>query len=227
MIIVTSGERIPVDGRVLRGRGLVDERMIRGAHGLSRKQPDDEVFAGSFVLLGELYIEVLQRGPETQVARLGRIMLEATTMPHGERTPSLRGEEFAEQAVAPTMAIAGLGLLIGDLSTTGAILRPDYATGPGAAFPLETLQAIALSLRHGILIRNPEAIERLATANVLIVEHHPAPRAYRTRGRCYRGLPGLFRERFTALCRNCLSRSRRRTCSRTYQGMPGTNDYIA
>ena len=101
-------------------------------------------------------------------------MLEATTAPHGSRTPTLRGEEFAEQTVAPTMAIAGLGLLIGDISTAGAILRPDYATGPGVAFPLETLQAIALCLRHGILIREPEAIERLATADMLILEHHAA-----------------------------------------------------
>ena len=143
-------------------------------HGLSRKQPDDEVFAGSTIQLGELHIEVLRHGSETQVATLARIMLEATTAPHGSRTPTLRGETFAEQTVAPTMAIAGLGLLIGDISTAGAILRPDYATGPGVAFPLETLQAIALCLRHGILIREPEAIERLATADLLILDHHVA-----------------------------------------------------
>ena len=84
------------------------------------------------------------------------------------------GRQFAEQTVAPTMAIAGSDYLIGDISTAGAILRPDYATGPGVAFPLETLQAVALSLRHGILIRDAEAIERLATVDVLILEHHVA-----------------------------------------------------
>jgi cation transport ATPase len=174
VIVVSAGEQIPADGRILQGRGLVDERMIRGVHGISRKQPDDEVFAGSTIQLGELQIEVLRHGSETQVARLARLMLEATTAPHGSRAPTLRGEEFAEQTVAPTMAIAGLGLLIGDITTAGAILRPDYATGPGVAFPLETLQAIALSLRHGILIREPEAIERLATADMLILENHAA-----------------------------------------------------
>ena len=174
VIVVSAGEQIPVDGRILQGRGLVDERMIRGLHGLSRKQPDDEVFAGSTIQLGELHIEVLRHGSQTRVARLAQIMLEATTLPHGSRTPTLHGETFAEQTVAPTMAIAGLGLLIGDISTAGAILRPDYATGPGVAFPLETLQAIALCLRHGILIRAPEAIERLATADLLIIEHHAA-----------------------------------------------------
>jgi cation transport ATPase len=174
VIVVSAGEQIPADGRILQGRGLVDERMIRGIHGISRKQPDDKVFAGSTIQLGELQIEVLQHGSETRVAKLARIMLEVTNAPPGSRTPTMRGEEFAEQTVAPTMAIAGLGLLMGDISTAGAILRPDYATGPGVAFPLETLQAIALSLRHGILIREPEAIERLATADVLILEHHAA-----------------------------------------------------
>jgi cation transport ATPase len=172
VIVVSAGEQIPADGRIIQGRGLVDERMIRGVHGISRKQPDDEVFASSTVQLGELQIEVLRHGSETRVARLARIVLEATTAAHGSRSPTLRGEEFAEQTVAPTMAIAGLGLLIGDITTAGAILRPDYATGPGVAFPLETLQAIALSLRHGILVREPEAIERLAMADVLILEHH-------------------------------------------------------
>ena len=72
------------------------------------------------------------------------------------------------------MAIAGLGLLVGDVSTAGAILRPDYATGPGLAFPLETLQAVALCIRHGIVIRDHDALERLATTDLLILDHHAA-----------------------------------------------------
>ena len=174
VILVSAGEMIPADGRVLAGRGLVDERMVLGLEGSSRKQPDDPVFAGSTLRLGELQIEVTQHGPNTRLATLARITLAATTLPHGSRTPTLRGETFAEQTVAPTMAVAGLGLLVGDVSTAAAILRPDYATGPGIAFPLETLQAIALCLRHGILIREPEALERLATADLLILEHHSA-----------------------------------------------------
>jgi cation transport ATPase len=174
VVVVSAGEQIPVDGRILQGRGLVDERMIRGLGGLSRKHPDDEVFAGSTIQLGELYIKVQRHGSETRVAALARVTLEATTAPHGAQALTLCGETFAEQTVAPTMAIAGLGLLIGDISTAGAILRPDYATGPGVAFPLETLQAIALCLRHGILVREPEAIERLAIVDLLILEHHLA-----------------------------------------------------
>ena len=194
VIMVSAGEQVPVDGRILEGRGLVDERMIRGLEGLSRKQPDDEVFAGSTIQLGELHIEVLRHGLQTRIATLARITLEATNVPHGSRTPTLRGETFAEQTVAPTMAIAGLGLLIGDISTAGAILRPDYATGPGVAFPLETLQAIALCLRHGILIRQPEAIERLATADLLILEYHCALEHTELEVDTIQAFPGHFEE---------------------------------
>ena len=81
VIMVSAGERIPADGRVLEGRGLVDERMVRGVEGLSRKQPDDVVLAGSTLRLGELRIEVLRHGAETQVAALARATLAATSRP--------------------------------------------------------------------------------------------------------------------------------------------------
>ena len=110
VIVVSAGEQIPADGRVLQGRGLVDERMIRGLEGLSRKQPDDEVFAGSTIRLGELHIEVLRHGSKLG-SRQWHDASGGTTAPRGSRTPTQRGETFAEQTVAPTMAIAGLGLL--------------------------------------------------------------------------------------------------------------------
>jgi cation transport ATPase len=174
VILVSAGELIPADGRVLEGRGLADEQMVRGVEGLIRKQPDDEVFAGSTLRFGELHIKVLRHGPETRAAALARATLAAITGPHGLRTPARHGEMFAEQTVAPTLAMAGLGLLVGDVTTAGAILAPDYATGPRLAFPLETMQVIALCIRHGIVIRDPEAIECLATADLLILDHHPA-----------------------------------------------------
>ena len=171
VILVSAGELIPADGLVVQGHGLVDERVVRGTEGLVRKDADDEVFAGSTLCRGELRIKVLRHGPQTRAAELTRAMLAAIAPPLGTRTPTLRGEKFAEQTILPTMAIAGLGLLVGDASTAGAILRPDYASGPGLAFPFETLQAVALCIRHGIVIRNPESLERLATVDLLLLDH--------------------------------------------------------
>ena len=62
VILISAGEQIPVDGRILSGHGLVDERLVRGADGLNRKRPDDIVLAGSTLRFGELHVEVLRRG---------------------------------------------------------------------------------------------------------------------------------------------------------------------
>ena len=68
VILISAGEQIPVDGRVVRGQGLVDEQLIRGVRGLNRKGTDDTALAGSTLQLGELHVEVTQQGTHTQAA---------------------------------------------------------------------------------------------------------------------------------------------------------------
>ena len=174
MIQLSAGEQIPLDGRVLKGQGLVDERLIRGVHGLNRKGSDDTVLAASTLRLGELQIEVGRQGPPSRAAALAKAIQAVTAPAPGSQTLIQRGEQLAERAIIPTIAFAGLGLLVGGVSTVGAILRPDYATGPGLAFPLETLQAVTLCLRHGLVIRNLESLERVVASNLLIIDHSPA-----------------------------------------------------
>ncbi len=174
VILISAGEQIPVDGRVVAGHGLADERLIRGVHGLNRRGPEEVVLAGTTLLFGELQVEVLRQGAQTQAAGLARAIQAVTTPAPSSRTVSLQGELLAERTIMPTMAMAGLGLLVGGAGTAGAILRPDYATGPGVAFPLETLQAAALCLRHGIVICNADSLERVAASDLLIINHSSA-----------------------------------------------------
>ncbi len=70
--------------------------------------------------------------------RIAQTLLDITAPTPRNWALNKDGEEFAGRAVAPTFLAAGAGLFIGDLSTAGAILRPDYATGIGLAASLET-----------------------------------------------------------------------------------------
>jgi len=63
-------------------------------------------------------------------------------------------------------------LVVGDLTTAGAILRPDYATGVRLAVPLETLRDVKLAMRQGALVRTGDAFGRLATTSWIILEDH-------------------------------------------------------
>ena len=66
-IVVEEGEMVPADGWLAGGFAVVDERLVRGVAGLSRKEAGDPVFAGSFAIEGRLYLEV--SGPARPPAR--------------------------------------------------------------------------------------------------------------------------------------------------------------
>jgi Cu2+-exporting ATPase len=86
------------------------------------------------------------------------------------------GEAFAHRAVGPTLAIAGLGLLVGDATTAAAILRPDYATGPGMGVALHLLQDLANAAQDGVLIRDPAALRHFAEIDTIVFDDLPTLR---------------------------------------------------
>ena len=113
LILVSAGEKVSVDGRVVRGHALVDERMIRGSAGMSRKSPDDEIYAGSIVVAGNLQVETHHQGSKTRAATLARAAMAAAVHQPGGHSISREGEKFATRIVVPTLATAGLGLYLG------------------------------------------------------------------------------------------------------------------
>jgi Cu2+-exporting ATPase len=173
VVLVSPGEKLSVDGRILRGCGVLDERVVRGASGMTRKGPEEFVLAGSIVVSGDLQIEALRPGSRTRAAALGRIALAATALPAGIKTPTLKGEKHASRLIIPTLAAAGVGYSMGGFPMALAVLDTDFASGPGMAYPLESLQALALCFQQGIVVRDPEALERLARADLLLLEHLP------------------------------------------------------
>jgi Cu2+-exporting ATPase len=173
-IIVDEGETVPVDGRLLSGPAVVDERHVTGALGLTRKQPGDAIFAGSRSLSGMLEIEASKLGGETRAARLGHELAAAAIQMPTDLSLTAHGEAFARRAVAPTLAAAGVGLLFGDLTTASAILRPDYATGPGLGASALLLRHSALCAEGGVILRDATAFERLAASDIVIFDDDSA-----------------------------------------------------
>ena len=172
-VVVAAGEAVPADGRVIGGEGIVDERSVRGLEGASRKRSGDSVLAGSTVLAGTLRIEVARLGEGTRASSIVRALVAATNPAAGPISSIPRAKAFADRAVGPALATAGVGLLLGDLSAAGAILAPDYSTGPGVAVPLETLRNAAVCARRGIVVRQPDVFERLARVDLIVLDDDP------------------------------------------------------
>jgi cation transport ATPase len=190
LILVSPGEKLPVDGRIVRGHGLIDERLVRGTSGMTRKSPEESILAGSIVLSGDFQVETRRYGPGTRAASLARVALVAANHHPGTKTPTQRGERFASRMVAPTLATAGLGFSLGGFPMALAILDTDFASGPGLAYPLETLQALSLCYQQGIVVRDPDALDRLAQVDVFLLDRHPALEATDPEVAAVRVFPG-------------------------------------
>jgi cation transport ATPase len=169
-----AGEVVAADAHVLGGAALVDETALRGTPSPVRRVAGDQVFAGSKLIAGALDLEVVRSGDATQAARIAQALKGITASTPQNWALSPDGEEFAGRAVAPTFFAAAAGLVVGDLTTAGAILRPDYATGVGLAAPLETLCGVKLAMRNGAIVCRGDAFGRLATTSWILLEDNEA-----------------------------------------------------
>jgi cation transport ATPase len=175
-VYAEAGETLSVDGRVISGAALVHETPLSSARASVRKIPGDEVYAGSLVLEGRIGVEVLRTGGETRAAQISRAVFRAAaTLPDH---PALKRTALTltDRTVAPTLATAGVGLVVGDLFTVGAILHQDWLSGAELAVPLETLRNIRLAAGSGAVVQRPDALQRLSESRFLVLEDQPALR---------------------------------------------------
>ena len=171
VVVLRLGDMIPVDGWVMEGEARVDERLVRGVQGLSAKSKGDWVYAGSLLFDGQLKVKVIRAGKRTRAAAIGRLLEQASTPP--PQPLKIRGEAFARRTVVPTLAAAGAGLAVGDVATALAILRPDYATGPGMAAPLGVLEDLYAALQTGLVVRDSAAFQRIREVDVVLLDWPP------------------------------------------------------
>jgi P-type Cu2+ transporter len=172
-ILIRPGEQIPADGVVLEGASSVNEAFLTGESRPVPKEKGAEVIAGAVNGEGALVVEVRRTGEATTLSQIQRLVEEA------QRSRS-RFQALADRAAAWLTLIAlGAGALtVAVWILAGAAL--DFAVtrmvtvmvvacphALGLAIPLVTVNATAMSARHGILVRNREAFERARETRVV------------------------------------------------------------
>ncbi|MCX7401732.1 MAG: hypothetical protein NTY87_01195 [Planctomycetia bacterium] len=171
---------VPVDGRVIEGDGVIDERFVRGVNGVRTVHVGESLLAGTLVLGGDLLVAV-ERGVEaTRLASIGRAIRMATQPQPGRYAATAHGDQFAEGFVVPTLATAGFGLLTGGVGTAVAILRPDYGNAEALSLSLEDIDAVAWCLALGCVLRTPHAPDALESIDTLVLVDSPGLHRRRT-----------------------------------------------
>jgi heavy metal translocating P-type ATPase len=168
VVVVYPGERIPVDGTVLMGRGTVDQHALTGESLPVEMSEGHHVFASTVVHEGKLYLRAERIGAETEAAKIVR-MIEAA--PAHETRMQNYAEQWANELVPYSFfgAVAS-GMLMGGVHASASILIIDYGTGIRIAAPTTVLASMTRALQSGILIKSGRALEQLAGVDAVVLD---------------------------------------------------------
>lgn len=175
---VRPGEAIPVDSIVLEGNTSVDESMLTGEAVPVEKSPGDPVTGGTINKNGALIIEASRVGNQTMLARIVAMVSSAQR----SRAPIQgQADRVAAYFVPTVVAAAAIAFVV------WLILGPDPALAfaivsavsvliiacpcaLGLATPMSIMTATGRGAQAGVLIKDAEALERMAEVDIVVVD---------------------------------------------------------
>jgi Cu+-exporting ATPase len=175
---VRPGEKVPVDGEVLEGRGAVDESMVTGESMPLAKSAGDKVIGGTMNQRGGFVMRADKIGRDTMLAQIVQMVAEAQR----SRAPVQRlVDQVSSWFVPLVIAIAIVAFI------AWAVWGPEprYAYGLvaavsvliiacpcalGLATPMSIMVGVGRGAQAGVLIKNAEALERFEKIDTLVVD---------------------------------------------------------
>ncbi|MEN2397779.1 heavy metal translocating P-type ATPase [Pseudomonas halotolerans] len=175
-VLVKPGERFPVDGEVLEGQSHADEALISGESLPVPKQPGDKVTGGAINGEGRLLVRTQALGAETVLARIIRLVEDA----QAAKAPIQKLVDKVSQVFVPVVLVLALATLIGwwlygapletALINAVAVLVIACPCALGLATPTAIMAGTGVAARHGILIKDAEALERAHDVDTVVFD---------------------------------------------------------
>ncbi len=171
---VCTGDRFPVDGLIVKGRTSVDEQVFTGESTPVERQAGDSVLAGTVNLDGDVLIRTTAEFRSGSFGRLLKLLQEArTARGHYQRLADRVSRWFFPAVTVIAMLVLcwympeGFGTAIQHSLSVLLIACP---CALGLATPLAVWTALSTAIRHQVLFRSGEAIERLAGAEAICLD---------------------------------------------------------
>jgi Cu+-exporting ATPase len=175
---VRPGDKIPVDGVVVEGRSSVDESMISGEPVPIEKNPDDDVTGATINGNGSLIIQAKRVGKDTVLSQIVDMVSNAQR----SKAPIQKVADTVAGKFVPAVILVALVAFVAwaiwgpdpslsyGLVAAVAVLIIACPCALGLATPMSIMTATGRGAQIGVLIKNAEALERLAKVDVLIVD---------------------------------------------------------
>ncbi|OGZ41734.1 MAG: hypothetical protein A3B04_02595 [Candidatus Portnoybacteria bacterium RIFCSPLOWO2_02_FULL_39_11] len=177
IVVVRPGEKIPVDGVIVRGSSAVDESLVTGESLPVEKKVGDTVIGSTFNKIGSFEFEAQRVGSETTLAQIIRLVEEA----QGSRAPI---QNFADRISAYFVPIViGLAILTFiiwysvlsaplsfALMAFTAVIVIACPCALGLATPTSLMVGTGKGAEYGILIKGGEPLESACKINTVIFD---------------------------------------------------------
>ncbi|RAU22453.1 copper-translocating P-type ATPase [Paramagnetospirillum kuznetsovii] len=176
VVVVRPGEIVAVDGRVLDGQSQMDESLITGESLPVTKEPGDSVVAGAVNGDGLLRVEATRVGKESTISRIIRMVqgAQASKAPVQQLVDRVSAVFVPVVAAIALACFLGWWLMGGDLQTAFvaavSVLVIACPCALGLATPTGIMVGTGVAARHGILIKDAEALERAHQVTVVVFD---------------------------------------------------------
>jgi len=167
IVIVRTGETIPVDGTIKEGFGMIDQHVLTGESAPAEKAVGDPVYAATVMLAGKIMVSVDKAGSETAASQITKIL--NSTLSYKLDSQS-RGEALADKAVIPTLALSALAGSVMGVNGAMAVVNCDLGTGIRIAAPLGMLTCLNHCAQNGILIKDGRALEQMNRVDTILFD---------------------------------------------------------
>ena len=175
---VRPGEKVPVDGSVVDGKGTVDESMVTGEPMPVAKGPGSPVTAGTLNQTGGFVMRAEKVGADTLLSQIVHMVAAAQR----SRAPIQRMADQVAAWFVPVVILVAFvtfaaWLLWGPspafsyaLINAVAVLIIACPCALGLATPMSIMVGVGRGAQQGVLIRDAEALERMEKVDTLVVD---------------------------------------------------------
>ena len=168
IIVVQTGEKISVDGKIIRGEALIDQSSITGEYMPIKKSIGEDVYAGTIVKNGNISIIAEKVGDDRTVSRIIKLVEDANS---NKADIQNYADTFSAQLIPLNFILAGI-VYASTRSITKAMsmLVIDYSCGIRLSTAVAFSAAINTAAKNGILVKGSNFIEELSKAETVIFD---------------------------------------------------------
>ena len=168
IIVVQTGEKISVDGKIIKGEALIDQSSITGEYMPIKKSIGEDVYAGTIVKNGNISIIAEKVGDDRTVSRIIKLVEDANS---NKADIQNYADTFSAQLIPLNFILAGIVYAsTRSLTKAMSMLVIDYSCGIRLSTAVAFSAAINTAAKNGILVKGSNFIEELSKAETVIFD---------------------------------------------------------